>query len=125
MLLCGCSPKRLMMRAYINPMLTQQASERFGVRDFLQEHLFGNPPIVSPEAVLESNIAMPKTDVLTTLEVGAVEYETPKILFEYRINGYTIKNPSKILQGVDLEFEFTLSGTDPGADVDGFEETLL
>ena len=134
-----------MIKAYFQPMLAQQALERFGVRSFVQEHFIGNPLTVPPEVLLKSNVldpntVVPKKDIiedvlgnttapevvspLATIEVSSVEYEKPKILFEYRINGYTIKNPSKILQGIDMEFGFTFgshtptpSGTDPMTDV--------
>lgn len=132
-----------MIKPYFHPMLTQQAFERFGVRSFAQEHFVGNPLTVPPEVLLKSNVdviddvlgnttAPEGVSPLATIEVASVEYEKPNILFEYRINGHTIKNPSKILQGVDVEFGFTFGshtptspGTDPMTDFGSVNDTLV
>ena len=75
-----------MVRVYFHLMLAQQAFERFGMRSFLQEHLFRNPPSVPIEVLLKSNAfdsnpaVVPGHDGLdnvlenrTAPEVGAVE----------------------------------------------------
>ena len=44
-------------------MLAQQFVERFGIRSFIQEQ-FLNQPVVPPAALLKSEVALPKNDVL-------------------------------------------------------------
>ena len=113
-----------MIKAYLHPMLTQQAFERLGVRDVLQEHLFGNPSILPSEAVLESDML----GNTTAFEVGMVEFETPAIKFEFQWERLRYLQSPVI--GVDLEFKGEFGSINDASDAsdatfvgsaDGFE----
>ena len=63
------------------PMLTHQVIERFGVRSALQEHLLKlKQPIVSPEVLLKSEVALPENDVLDDiLKDSSVNNTVPEV----------------------------------------------
>ena len=84
----------MIMKAYVSPMLTQQAFERFGVGDVFREHLFGNPPMLPPSDMLANP---------TALEVGWVEFEKPAIKFEFQWE--RLRHLQSPVIGVDLEFK--------------------
>ena len=55
----------IMLKAYYNPLLGHQVVERFGIRSFIQEKFLNQP--VPPEALLKSDVALPKNDVLENI----------------------------------------------------------